>query len=229
MRNYSRFIPGEEIDDVSQWRFGDVDGSAVLLAQQTEDQQAAQVQGEQAEQLRQQGYAEGFVQGRAQALLEAQHQINEFLAQQGQQTASELAALVASTRAQLDAAQQSAAQEVLDLAVDIAAQVLRHEVTCNPRVLLPVVQEALEMLVSDNRRIKIHLNPQDLTLLQPALTTQFPDLAPDLQAEPTMARGGCRLESGSTAVDATMPTRWRRTLSQLGRDLPWDEESTDES
>lgn len=229
MRNYSRFIPGEEIDDVSQWRFGDVDGSAVLLAPQAEAQPAPQVPGEQAEQLRQQGYAEGFVQGRAQALLDAQHQINEFLAQQGQQTASELAALVASTRAQLDAVQQSAAQEVLDLACDIAAQVLRHEVTSNPRVLLPVVREALGMLVTDSRRIRIHLNPQDLAMLQPTLATQFPDLEPELQAEPAMARGGCRVESGSTVVDATMPTRWRRALSQLGRERPWDEESNDGS
>jgi len=31
MRNYDRFIPGEEIKDVSQWQFGAIDTAAQLL------------------------------------------------------------------------------------------------------------------------------------------------------------------------------------------------------
>ena len=37
MRNLSRFIPGEEIDAVSQWNFSAVDTDALLLAAKARD------------------------------------------------------------------------------------------------------------------------------------------------------------------------------------------------
>ena len=42
MRNYTRFISGEEVDAVSQWRFGDLD-VASMLRQDREQAQAQQV------------------------------------------------------------------------------------------------------------------------------------------------------------------------------------------
>ncbi|MFX8485600.1 FliH/SctL family protein, partial [Acinetobacter baumannii] len=39
--------------------------------------------------------------------------------------------------------QQQMAQDVLALACDIARQVVRQELSCNPQVLLPAVQEAV--------------------------------------------------------------------------------------
>jgi hypothetical protein len=41
MRNYTRFIPGEEIGAVEQWDFGAVDSRALLLAAQVRVQQQA--------------------------------------------------------------------------------------------------------------------------------------------------------------------------------------------
>ena len=75
MRNYSRFIPGEEIDSVEQWRFGAVDSAALLLAAKGRvDEDAAEHAKDDA--LTQQGYAqgyeEGFVQGQAQLRIETQ-------------------------------------------------------------------------------------------------------------------------------------------------------------
>ena len=64
MRNYTRFIPGEEIGAVEQWDFGAVDTRAVLLAAQVKVQQAT-AERAQDESLRQEGFAQGFEQGRA--------------------------------------------------------------------------------------------------------------------------------------------------------------------
>ena len=36
MRNHSRFIPGEEIDAVAQWRFGAMDAASILAQAQGE-------------------------------------------------------------------------------------------------------------------------------------------------------------------------------------------------
>ena len=218
MRNYSRFIPGEEIDAVAQWRFGAMDAASILAQAQGQGPEPS----EQAESLRQQGYAEGFVQGRAQGLLEGQRQINEFTSHQGQEAARMFGNLLESARAQLEGAQQQAAQGVLDLACELARQVLRHEIASNPNTLLPVVHEALALLFADSRKVMVKLNPLDLDVLQEILRDEFPNADVALLADPAITQGGCRIESGGTLVDGTLEKRWARAIARLGRDLPWE-------
>lgn len=224
MRNFTRFIPGEEIDAVAQWRFGDVDGASILLEEQSREREVA----EQAEILRQQGYAEGFIQGRAQAMLEVQRQINDFISNQGQEAARQFAALFESARAQLDVAEQVAAQGVLDLACELARQVLRHEISTNPNALLPVIREALGMLFADSRGVLVKLNPLDLEVLQDVLREEFPNVSLTLLADPSITKGGCLIESGGTVVDGRLEKRWSRAIGQLGQNLPWEVSGDDQ-
>jgi len=70
MRNYSRFIPGEEIGAVEQWDFGAVDTASLLLAAEgkARDDAIEQVKSEAIKQdALTEGYADGFAQGHAQA------------------------------------------------------------------------------------------------------------------------------------------------------------------
>lgn len=225
MRQYTRFIPGEEIGAVSQWQFGDVDvdPAAVLL----QEQARAREDGEQAEAARQQGYAEGFVQGRAQALLEAQQQIEDYIANQGQESAQRFAALFASAQAQLEAAEQLAGQGVLELACELARQVLRQEIASNPNVLLPVIREALGLLFADSRGATVKLHPLDLDVLQDILREEHPGLPLTLVADPAITRGGCLVESAGTLIDGRLQKRWARAIGRLGQNLAWEEGTDD--
>jgi len=220
--NYSRFIPGEEIDAVAQWRFGAVDAAALLL----EEQARTRLQDEQAEAFRQEGYAKGFAeglaQGHGQAMLEAQEQVNAFLNNQGQDTARQLAALVASAHAQLDAAEQVAARGMLELACELARQVLRHEISTNPNALLPVIREALTPLIADSKSTVLKLHPLDLDMLEDVLRAEYPSLPLTLLADATITRGGCQIQSTGTQIDGTMEKRWSRAVGQLGLNLPWE-------
>jgi len=221
--NYSRFIPGEEIDAVAEWRFGAVDTAAMLLEEQTK----ARVQEEQAEAFRQDGYAQGFaegrVQGHGQAMLEAQQQVNAFLDNQGQETARQLAALVESAHAQLDAAEQVAARGMLELACELARQVLRHEISTNPNALLPVIREALAPLIAESKSTVLKLHPLDMDMLQDVLQTEYPNLPLTLLADASISRGGCQIQSAGTQIDGTLEKRWARAVGQLGLNLPWEE------
>jgi flagellar assembly protein FliH len=38
-----------------------------------------------------------------------------------------------------------------------------------------------------------------------------------------MARGGCLVESDIGVIDASIETRWRRTVASLGCDEGWDD------
>lgn len=221
MRNYTRFIPGEEIGAVEQWDFGAVDSRALLLAAQVRVQQQA-VERAQDETVRQEGFAQGFEQGRAHATQAAQHQMEEFLAQQAQTAAHQWARLFESAQMQLAAAEQGIAQGVLELACEVARQVLRRELTVNPQSLVPVVREALGLLLADGKSAVVRLNPADKDALTPTLETEFAGLALTLVADGAIAPGGCILESAGTVVDATLPKRWSRAVANLGASVEWE-------
>lgn len=229
MRPYTRFIPGEEIDAVSRWSFADVDAAAMLLEQQARAREADEQLQSARQQAHAEGYAEGFQQGRAETLLEAQRQINDYIAKQGRETAQQFGNLIESTRSQLEAAEQLAAQSVLELACELARQVLRQEIATNPNSLLPVIREALGLLFADSKAVQIRLHPLDLDVLQDVLREEYPNLPLTLQPDATLTRGGCLVESAGTVIDGRLEKRWARAIGRLGQNLPWEEVSGDDA
>jgi len=236
MRNYTRFIPGEEIGDVERWSFGAVDTASLLLAAQEKekvnevapdpvDDEALQAE---RDAIRQEGYAEGFTQGHAQATIESQRQINDFIATQGQEAAQNFAHIFASAQAQLADVEQVIARGVLDLACELARQVLRQELSIHPDVLQPVIREALGLLAAQNKNAVIRLNPVDIEVLDESLRTEFTGLSLTALADAAVTRGGCLIESAGAVVDGTVEKRWMCAISSLGLTLPW-ENSNDES
>lgn len=220
-RNYTRFIPGEEVVDAAQWRFGAVDTAALALAARVKAQEDAKEQAV-ADLARQEGYAQGLVQGREQALQEAQSQIAAFQAGQGQAAARNFAALFAAAQTQLGEAQQMMAQGVLELACEIARQVLRQELTVNPDVLTPVIREALELLVADSKSAAVRLNPRDCDVVRAVAELEFPDFALTLRADPRVSPGGCLVEAAGTVVDGSLEKRWTRAVARLGLSSNWE-------
>lgn len=163
-RIYARFIPSEEVGDVTQWQFGAVDGSDAVVEEPVEEDPAALEMAEAArqaelQQAREEAFAQGEAQGHAQATLEWQQRMDDYVAGQGQEAAQRLDALVRTLNASLGDLQQNMAQGVLELACEIARQVVRQELRSNPQALKPVVQEALGMLVTDGRPATVRLSP----------------------------------------------------------------------
>lgn len=226
MKNYARFIPGEEIEEVSQWRFGAIDTAAQLLAAQAAVREAEHddslLEAERQKSY-QAGYAAGMAQGRAQAEVELQRQMADFLSNQAQDAAQTFSALFSATQGQLDAAQQTMAQGVLELSCELARQVLRQELSVNPNVLLPVIREALEMLAAEHRSAVVRLHPTDLEALKGLMSTEFSGMALTLRADPTLQPGGCVVESAGMVVDASLKKRWQRAVATLGLDVAWEE------
>lgn len=226
MRNLTRFIPGEEIRRVSQWDFGDVDADLLKLA---EDDRVRQAELDQVrdDALRQKGhakgFAEGFAQGQANAILQGEHQMQAYIDGQGREAAARFAQLLESAREQLAQSQQVMARGVLELACEVARQVLRHELSVNPNVVLPVVREGLTLLADDSKSAVVRLNPLDLDVLQDTLQTEFSGLSLTLTPDSGIAPGGCRISSAGAVIEGDLHTRWRRAIAKLGLELDWDD------
>ena len=221
MRNYLRFIPGEEVGAVEQWSFDPVDTQAVLLAAQAKVSEAA-VDHLKDESLKQEGYAEGFAQGQAQAALEAQRKITDYIANEGQKTARDFAELFVSAQAQMADAEQVMARGVLDLACELARQVVRRELSVNTNAMQPVLREALGLLAANTKSAVVRLNTLDLEVLEPVIRSEFSDLGLTLLPDQTLSRGGCLVESAGTVVDGTLEKRWVRAVATLGLQSVWE-------
>jgi flagellar assembly protein FliH len=224
-RGHSRFISDEDVATVTEWDFGAVDHSAVRFAAKLKAQEEAEEAAKESS-ARQAGYAEGyaagFAQGHAQATMEGQRQITEYIATQGQENAATFASLFDNVRQQLAHAEQVMAQGVLELACELARQVLRHEMSTNPNALQPVVREALGMLAVDSKAAVVRMNPLDIEVLAEVVRQEFSNLALTLLPDATLVRGGCLVESAGTVVDATVEKRWLRAVSSLGLDAAWE-------
>lgn len=231
-RYYTRFIPSEEVGDVTRWHFGAVDGSEPVLPATPAEPDAplpAPGIGEAEhlallEQAREEAFARGAEEGRAQAGLEWQQRMDDYVAGQGREAADRLAQLAGALESGLNDMQQRMAQEVLELACDIARQVVRQEVSGNPQALLPVVREALGMLVGEARPVTVRLNPQDWEALEQPLREEFAATKVHWLADAAVLPGDCLVESAGTVVDGSLDKRWRRAIAALGLASAWQQD-----
>ena len=222
MKNYNRFIPGEEIGDVEQWRFGAVGVPATQLVSKKNQVMIDEKALVDNTNLRQEGYSEGYVQGHAQAVLETQKQITDYIENEGQAQAQRFGQLIASAKVQLAASEQVLTQGVLSLACEIARQILRQEISVNVDAIKPVIAQGLNLLIDEKKSAKIRLNPLDFEVLRDRLQLDFQDVSLTLIADPLVACGGCLIESQETVVDGTIEKRWSRTVASLGLKADWD-------
>ncbi|HQC84855.1 MAG TPA: FliH/SctL family protein, partial [Rhodoferax sp.] len=179
-RAHSTFIPGEQLGTVTDWSFGAVDQASLRFQAKLKAQAEAELRSKD-EAVRQaghaEGYAEGFAQGHAQATLEGQRQIADYIATQGEAAANNMAQLFASAQEQLHESQQVMAKGVLELACELARQVLRHELASNPNALQPVIREAMGMLTSDCKAAVVRMNPVDIEVFAEVLRQEFSSLS----------------------------------------------------
>jgi flagellar assembly protein FliH len=223
---YSRFIPREEIGAVDSWHFSamDEDGDSASAALLSETQEPSE---ERLDEIRQQAYNEGFAHGHATGGQEVREALELPLRQSAEETAVRMGELLHGMTDQLLASEQSISRQLLELACDLARQIVRQELTVNTSSLRPVIGEALELITDDGLPTTVRMNPQDLAVMQSALQETLGENAPEFVSDPAITPGGCVLQSASTSVDATIEKRWSRTIGNLGLSIEWAKDDID--
>ena len=117
--------------------------------------------------------------------------------------------------------EQHLADEVLDLALVIARQLVGEALSVRRDFILPVVAAGLAQLPHSVQRVLLLLNPDDLELVRRHLDNQPLGQACHLLPDAKIAPGGCRIESELCDVDGMLPSRWKRLLLSLGRTDEW--------
>lgn len=152
---------------------------------------------------RAEGHAEGLAAGLAAATVHAE----------------QLRALAASLPAALRHAERELADAILTLALDVARQVVHRTLRAEPEWVLPLVQDLLHAEPALQGEPRLLLHPEDVALVKNSLGHELQAAGWQLRADETLARGGCRVQSASGEMDASLETRWKAVTAALQRDV----------
>jgi flagellar assembly protein FliH len=117
--------------------------------------------------------------------------------------------------------EQRLADEVLDLALVFARQMVGQALAVKRELVLPIVAAALSQLPQATRHIELHLDPADVALVRSVIPPDHPGPPLSIVPDPRVGPGGCIVDTEQASVDATTASRWRRLLANLGRTDDW--------
>ena len=124
----------------------------------------------------------------------------------------------------LDQLDETVEAELVTLALAIAKQIIRRELKTEPAHVIDAIRQALASLPLSSRNIQVMLHPDDATVVRENLSIQESDENWKIFESPTITRGGCRIVTDTSTVDATLERRLAAVAAQaLGGERSGDE------
>lgn len=160
------------------------------------------------EESRATGYQAGYEEGRQAA--------EEACRTAAMAEAGRLTALIDTFQAALDELDQNVAEHLLALATEIATQMISGSIAVKEDVLLPIIREAIAALPLQHGHVTLRLNPADAALVRAQIGEQLAQSNAQIIDDSEISPGGCLVRAGTSEVDATIETRWKRVLEAIG-------------
>ena len=105
--------------------------------------------------------------------------------------------------------------ELAALVTTLVRHLVRRELRADPSAIVAVVRDAVALLPVSQQRPRIHLHPDDAALVRELLHLEGEERAWSLIEDPAVSRGGCRVRTEDSAVDATLETRLARLCATV--------------
>jgi len=113
--------------------------------------------------------------------------------------------------------------EMKELVMDISEKVIRHSISEQEETITATIREAIQLAVKSDE-IQIQINPDDLKCIELKKQEIIDSISGlhniVLQSDPTIERGGCKLESSSCTVDATLSNQIKVINENVMADAP---------
>jgi flagellar assembly protein FliH len=173
------------------------------------------------DEAREQGHAEGYAEGQSAGRADGYAAGHAEGLAEAQGITARIAEILESLEQAIGGIEQQVAGELLDTAVEIAGRVLCQSLKVKPELLLPAVREAVDALPLGSGHPMLLAHPDDAALIRARLGDQLAHNGWQIVDDPSLTRGGCRVELGASEVDATLETRWKRVLDSIGVSRDW--------
>lgn len=205
----STVIPKGQLTAFERWELASFDPESRGRSRDSAKQEIARVTAAELESIRRQAQDEGRDAGYAAGI------------QQARSEAAQIHELLQNLQDELGQFDEKVAQSLLDLSLEIARKMICEALLVKPEVILNIVSEAIRGLPHFNQNAHLVLHPEDAELVRKFMGEQLSHSGWKISIDSQITRGGCRVETAHSHVDATMETRWKHVVESIGADKSW--------
>jgi flagellar assembly protein FliH len=205
----STVIPKEQLTPFERWELASFDLQSGVMTSGSAQQKSSRTTVAEIEKLRQQAHDEGYDAGYAAGI------------QQARNEASQIHELLQSLDEELHRFDSQVAQSLLDLSLEVAHKMVCETLQVKPELILKIVSDAISSLPHFNQNAHLILHPDDAELVRKHMGEQLSHAGWKIFTEAQIQRGGCRVETAHSQVDATTDARWKRIVESIGQDKSW--------
>ena len=159
------------------------------------------------EKIQQQAYEEGLAQGKKEGLEQGQAIIRTRV--------QALENICGQLENPLEALDHQVVDELTELTVQIARHLVRREIKTEPGQIIAVIRQALGQLPLASRSIRLYLNPEDAQYVRATLSDAAAENSWEIYEDPVLSRGGCRVVTETSQIDATVEKRLAQVVTEL--------------
>ena len=156
----------------------------------------------------------GFKDGHVEGVRKGEAELAKRIAEVDVKLAA-LDAIMGALARPLDELDSQVEQELTRLTLTVAKHLVRRELKMDPAQVIGIIRHTVSLLPLSARKIKIHLHPEDATIVREKLARASGEQEWQLAEDPLMARGGCRLTTENSSIDARFEASVAAALSAL--------------
>ena len=158
------------------------------------------------QELQKDAYDEAWKTGHAEGLAAGQKEM--------QRRAERYDELLRALSKPFDELDESVEKQMVELSIALLKQLFRREIKVDPSHVIGVVREAIQVLPISSRNIQVHLHPDDAALVRETLKSANGESAWQIVEDPLCTRGGCRVTTDSSKIDASAESRLHAVISR---------------
>lgn len=207
----SKVISGKDVTDVRPWSIPDVEtvssADAEVFTSSSDKFSPEAARQQQQQQEFDGGYNEGFAKGYAEGKQAAEEEL-EHDREHMQMLLNFLSRPVKNLEQQVE-------NELLELSIAIAKQILKREVTLEPMHLMGLIRTAVARLPASESEVIVQLSPEDAKIIRKALQKPENPQRWKIIEDPGLVQGSCNVNSESSFVDGSIDAM----VAQVSLDL----------
>lgn len=212
----SKVISGDDVSQYKRWQVPDVIPGG---ARDSHPGQNKYITAVQLEKIQKQAYEEAYARGLKEGSAAGQAQARE--------NAKIFIGLAGLLENPLKETGDKLEQELVLLCLAIAKQIIRREISLDPGHIIAVIREAVSALPMLSKKIRICLHPEDAKLVRSVLLETKEDVPWSIVEDPALVRGGCKIITDNSQIDATLEKRLAMIAAKLmGGEREYDKDKT---
>ena len=166
------------------------------------------------EDVEKRAYEEAYAKGRAEGLASAEREMRPQI-QQLQARIEHMDAIIGTLARPLQELDAVVEDQLVQLALTVARHLVRRELRVDPSQVIAIIREAVALLPASARDVRVHLHPEDATVVREKLAAPAGERVWTIVEDPVMGRGGCRVTTDTAHIDARLETRIGTVVSAL--------------